>query len=100
MEHLTNGILENWPAWFVTVVLIVAAVIDGKQLKVPNWLTLDLSSSSSSAVHWLLVAGTSETDSTSSSWPLLRKSHLLKHLISVLFGINLQSLCQDWSPYI
>ena len=39
MEQLTNGILENWPAWFVTVVLIVAAVIDGKQLKVPNWLT-------------------------------------------------------------
>lgn len=28
-----------WPVWFVTGVLIVAAVIDGRQLKVPNWLT-------------------------------------------------------------
>jgi prepilin peptidase CpaA len=25
--------------WWVTAVLVVAAVIDGKQLKVPNWLT-------------------------------------------------------------
>ena len=31
--------LENWPVWFVTVVLIVAAVIDAKTLKVPNRLT-------------------------------------------------------------
>ncbi len=30
---------ENWPIWFVTVTLIVAAVIDGYKLKVPNWLT-------------------------------------------------------------
>lgn len=32
-------IMEHWPVWFVTVALIVAAVIDGIQLKVPNWLT-------------------------------------------------------------
>jgi prepilin peptidase CpaA len=25
--------------WLVTIVLVVAAVIDGRQLKVPNWLT-------------------------------------------------------------
>ncbi|OYP37515.1 prepilin peptidase [Rhodopirellula sp. MGV] len=39
METLVQGITENWTVWFVTVVLIVAAVIDGKILKVPNWLT-------------------------------------------------------------
>lgn len=32
-------LLDHWPVWFVTVALIVAAWIDGKQLKVPNWLT-------------------------------------------------------------
>ncbi|MFK8114576.1 MAG: prepilin peptidase [Rubripirellula sp.] len=39
MAALLNGIAENWTVWFVTIVLIVAAVIDGKILKVPNWLT-------------------------------------------------------------
>jgi prepilin peptidase CpaA len=39
MDTLLNGITENWTIWFVTVVLIVAAVIDGMILKVPNWLT-------------------------------------------------------------
>ena len=29
----------TWPIWVVTLTLIVAAVIDGKQLKVPNWIT-------------------------------------------------------------
>src|SRR5437868_4860485 len=28
-----------WPVWVVTITLIVAAAIDGKQLKVPNWIT-------------------------------------------------------------
>jgi prepilin peptidase CpaA len=37
-QHLN----QNWPIWFVTVALIVAAVIDGYQLKVPNWLTFSL----------------------------------------------------------
>ncbi len=32
-------IWAHWPVWFVTIVLIVAAVIDGKELRVPNWLT-------------------------------------------------------------
>lgn len=36
---LANGFVENWHIWFVTIVLIVAAVIDGLQLRVPNWLT-------------------------------------------------------------
>lgn len=33
------GVLEHWHIWLVTVVLVVAAVIDGRKLKVPNWLT-------------------------------------------------------------
>lgn len=37
MEWLNLG--DNWEIKFVAVTLIVAAWIDGKQLKVPNWLT-------------------------------------------------------------
>jgi prepilin peptidase CpaA len=32
-------IAENWTIWLVSVVLILAAVIDGYELKVPNWVT-------------------------------------------------------------
>lgn len=32
-------LLDNWPVKLVCVVLIVAAYIDGKQLRVPNWIT-------------------------------------------------------------
>lgn len=32
-------IAEHWTVWLVTVVLILAAVIDGFELKVPNWIT-------------------------------------------------------------
>lgn len=42
MELLTaygSAIAENWTVWLVTIVLIVAAVIDGFELKVPNWVT-------------------------------------------------------------
>src|ERR1700736_3046302 len=35
-------ILANWPLGFVCVAMIVAAVIDGWKLKVPNWLTFPL----------------------------------------------------------
>jgi prepilin peptidase CpaA len=35
-------ILANWPLWFICVAMIVAAVIDGWKLKVPNWLTFPL----------------------------------------------------------
>ena len=41
-HHLTRGLLENWPIWVVTITLIVAAVIDGLQLKVPNWITFPM----------------------------------------------------------
>lgn len=30
---------EHWTVWLVTIVLILAAVIDGFELKVPNWVT-------------------------------------------------------------
>lgn len=42
MDLLTaygSAISENWTVWLVTIVLIVAAVIDGFELKVPNWVT-------------------------------------------------------------
>lgn len=39
MEFLLQGIVDNWAVWFVAFVLIVAAIIDGAILKVPNWLT-------------------------------------------------------------
>ena len=39
---LTQAISENWPIWVVTVTLIVAAVIDGFELKVPNWITFPM----------------------------------------------------------
>ena len=39
MQTIIQSAIEHWPVWFVTIVLIVAAVIDGAILKVPNWLT-------------------------------------------------------------
>ncbi len=32
-------VAQNWTVWLVTIVLILAAVIDGFELKVPNWVT-------------------------------------------------------------
>lgn len=40
--QLTDALLTNWPIWIVTVTLVVAAVIDGLQLKVPNWITFPM----------------------------------------------------------
>ncbi len=45
MDHLSaiaGAVLENWPVWLVTVVLILAAVIDGFELRVPNWITFPM----------------------------------------------------------
>lgn len=39
---MTAALGANWPVWLVTFVLIVAAVIDGWKLKVPNWLTFPM----------------------------------------------------------
>ena len=35
-------VAENWAVWVVTIFLILAAVIDGFELKVPNWLTFPM----------------------------------------------------------
>src|SRR5207248_4836260 len=35
-------ILNHWPLWFICAAMILAAVIDGWKLKVPNWLTFPL----------------------------------------------------------
>ena len=42
LESLASGLVENWHYWLVSVVLVVAAVIDGIQLKVPNWITFPM----------------------------------------------------------
>jgi prepilin peptidase CpaA len=34
--------LANWPLLFISAAMVVAAVIDGWKLKVPNWLTFPL----------------------------------------------------------
>jgi prepilin peptidase CpaA len=40
--NLADALQTNWPVWVVTVTLVVAAVIDGLQLKVPNWITFPM----------------------------------------------------------
>ena len=42
MHYLSQGLTENWPIWVVSITLIVAAVIDGMKLKVPNWITFPM----------------------------------------------------------
>ncbi|MBN2477003.1 MAG: prepilin peptidase [Pirellulales bacterium] len=42
MNALLAGLTENWHVWFVSAVLVVAAVIDGWKLKVPNWITFPM----------------------------------------------------------
>ena len=42
MSTLLHALTANWPIWLLSLILIVAAVIDGWQLKVPNWLTIPL----------------------------------------------------------
>ena len=41
-NHLCAAMAENWHAWLLSAVLVVAAVIDGWKLKVPNWITFPL----------------------------------------------------------
>jgi prepilin peptidase CpaA len=35
-------LIENWPVKLVAVILIVAAWIDGRELRVPNWITFPM----------------------------------------------------------
>ncbi|MBS0207467.1 MAG: prepilin peptidase [Planctomycetes bacterium] len=41
-KDFAAALFNNWHVWFVTVTLVVAAVIDGWQLKVPNWITFPM----------------------------------------------------------
>lgn len=41
-ETLGTSLMEHWHVWLVSVVLVVAAVIDGWKLKVPNWITFPM----------------------------------------------------------
>ena len=39
MDTILDSLAANWPIWLVSGVMIIAAIIDGMILKVPNWLT-------------------------------------------------------------
>jgi len=42
-NHLADNAILVWSVWgLVSVILIVAAVIDGRQLRVPNWITFPM----------------------------------------------------------
>ena len=40
--ELTNWLADTWHVWVVTLTLVLAAVIDGLKLKVPNWITFPM----------------------------------------------------------
>lgn len=42
LQDISQAVAKNWPIWVVSATLIVAAVIDGMKLKVPNWLTFPM----------------------------------------------------------
>jgi len=42
LEDISRGLVNNWPVWIVSITLVVAAIIDGLKLKVPNWLTFPM----------------------------------------------------------
>jgi len=41
-DSISAQLSDTWPCWVVTVTLVVAAVIDGLKLKVPNWITFPM----------------------------------------------------------
>jgi len=47
--------LPPWAAWLLVAVLIEAAIIDGRLLKVPNWLTFHLAAGG--LAYWAVTAG-------------------------------------------
>jgi prepilin peptidase CpaA len=42
IQQFTARLSDTWPAWVVVVTLLVAAIIDGLKLKVPNWITFPM----------------------------------------------------------
>ncbi|MCD4728078.1 MAG: A24 family peptidase [Pirellulales bacterium] len=41
-HQLHESLAHNWPFWLLSAILVLAAVIDGWKLKVPNWITFPL----------------------------------------------------------
>lgn len=52
-SELVSVVQDHWHVWLVTVVLIVAAVIDGWMLKVPNWITYPMIVAGWAVGFWL-----------------------------------------------
>ena len=42
LANVARSMAENWHIWLVSVTLVVAALIDGLKLKVPNWITFPM----------------------------------------------------------
>lgn len=42
IDFIVSHLMDNWAMWVVSIVLVVAAVIDGMYLKVPNNITYPL----------------------------------------------------------
>ncbi|MCC7086030.1 MAG: prepilin peptidase [Pirellulales bacterium] len=42
VERILTAFQQHAPVWLVAITLVVAAVIDGYKLKVPNWLTFPM----------------------------------------------------------
>jgi prepilin peptidase CpaA len=42
LNHASVGLAGHWPVWLLSAVLVIAAVIDGWRLRVPNRLTYPL----------------------------------------------------------
>ena len=45
MDSLMNvgaSLANHWPIWLVSAVLVLAAIVDGVRLRVPNWVTYPL----------------------------------------------------------
>jgi prepilin peptidase CpaA len=41
-SEILKAFTNNWQVWLVAITLVVAAVIDGVKLKVPNWITFPM----------------------------------------------------------
>jgi prepilin peptidase CpaA len=57
MSTFLEGMTSNWHVWVVTITLVVAAVIDGVKLKVPNWITFPMILSGWAYSAWAAHAG-------------------------------------------
>ena len=75
---LGEAIGNNWPIWIVTVTLIVAAVIDGFELKVPNKITFPM-----------IISGWVYSTIFASSHGLMWYEGLVHSLLGTLVGLAL-----------